>query len=90
MESSNIHSQIGRKPVRQEKREMTTIRNEMSQLDNPHLVCVTETWFGNNSAPHIKGYHLHSRCRGRRGVGVCIYVRDDICSMEVMDTQPRG
>ena len=69
---------------------LTDLESRMSQLDNPHLVCVTETWFGNNSAPHIKGYHLHSRCRGRRGGGVCIYVRDDICSMEVMDTQLRG
>ena len=69
---------------------LTDLESRMSQLDNPHLVCMTETWFGNYSAPHIKGYHMHSRCRGRRGGGVCIYVRDDICSMEDMDTQLRG
>ena len=43
------------------------LESMMSQLDNRHVVNMTETRFCNYSALHVEGYHLHSRYRVSRG-----------------------
>ncbi|RNA30571.1 RNA-directed DNA polymerase from mobile element jockey-like [Brachionus plicatilis] len=52
-------------------------------MERPHIVCVSETWYSESSIPCISGYTLYRKDRTGRGGGVCIYVREDHCSMEV-------
>jgi hypothetical protein len=59
------------------------------QMGRPHLVGVAETWFSKSSAPQLSGYVLYQKDREGRGGGVCIYVRNDLDSMEVIDLQLR-
>lgn len=62
---------------------LTELVVRLEKLDRPHIVCVSETWYSEYSIPCISGYTLYRRDRTGRGGGVCIYVRDDLCSMEV-------
>lgn len=48
------------------------------------IVFVTETWFGENSVPFIDNYVLYRKDRKSRGGGVAIYVRENLCSYEVV------
>ena len=52
----------------------------------PHVVFITETWFNSkhsNDCVSVTSYELYGKDRtGRKGGGVCVYVRDDIaCTM---------
>ena len=55
-------------------------------LKLPHVIMITETWFNINSISKIDKYTLFCKNRDEvRGGGVAIYIRDDICSLEVSD-----
>ena len=57
--------------------------------EQPHLVFVSETWFGPDSAPNIPGYELMRQDRGSRGGGVAIYAHRKIEAAEVSDLRLR-
>lgn len=71
----------------------TSLGNKISELESllvvkkmPHLVFVTETWFGSGSAAALSRYSLHKRDRvDKRGGGVAIYFRDDLSVVVVTD-----
>ena len=50
------------------------------------MVGIAETWFSDTSIPTIGGYTLYRRDRDSIHGGVCIYVRDDVKSFEVLNT----
>ena len=60
------------------------------ELEKPHLVFVSETWFSNESAPNIAGYVLFRRDRGRHAGGVAIYAHESIDAKDVTDIQLRN
>lgn len=44
---------------------------------NSDIIFVTETWFNEKSVTNIRDYVFHHRNRrGKKGGGVCIYVKD--------------
>ena len=64
-------------------RELTLI----AATEEPHVMCITETWFDEYSSAHIDNYKLFRRDRGSRGGGVAIYVRLDIETIELSDNE---
>ena len=54
--------------------------------DWPHVVGVAETWFSELSVPNIAGYTLYRMDREslHGHDGVCIYVRSDLKSFEIL------
>ena len=50
------------------------------------MVGIAETWFSDTSIPTISGHTLYRRDRDSVHGGVCIYVRDDVKSFEVLNT----
>ena len=49
------------------------------------MVGIAETWFSDTSVPTIGEYALYRRDRGSLHGGVCIYVRNDVKSFEVLN-----
>ena len=49
-------------------------------MEEPDAVCISETWFKENSCPSFGNYTLHRRDRvgQRNGGGVCIYIKNSI------------
>ena len=54
--------------------------------DWPHVVGVAETWFSEFSVSNIAGYTLYRKNREslHGHGGVCIYVRSDLNSFEIL------
>ena len=50
----------------------------------PQIVFVTETWFCENSVPFFDIHVVYRKDRKSRGGGVAIYVREDLCSYEMV------
>ena len=72
----------------------TSLNNKIMELELylrcsewPHVVCVAETWFSELSVPSIGGYTLYGRDRNsvHGHGGVCLYVRGDVRSIEVLN-----
>ena len=71
----------------------TSLENKMnelkllSELERPHIIAVTETWFKSTSLVGLDGYDMYRKDRadGRRGGGVIIYVNQTITSYEPFD-----
>jgi hypothetical protein len=57
------------------------------ELNKPYVIAITETHFTEISVPNIQRYIIYRRDRMKtkdlnKGGGVCIYVREDVESME--------
>lgn len=49
------------------------------EVDNPDLICITETWLSEditNAGIAVPGYIICRRDRNRHGGGVMLYIRD--------------
>ena len=58
----------------------------ITDLNFPHIIMVSETWFNFNSLRYIKDYSLYSKDRTETiGGGVAIYTRNNIKSFLVSD-----
>ena len=64
------------------------INLELTKLNNPEVLCFTETWFDSHSVFNIDNYQLFYRSRpdSARGGGVAIYVRQDLIALEIIET----
>ncbi len=53
-------------------------------MDNPDVVCITETWWNDVSMVSLSGFTLYrfDRASGAKNGGVCIYIRNTISSSE--------
>ena len=57
---------------------------QITALDYPHILAISETWFNNSSLTHLENYTLFSLNREQvRGGGVAIYIRSDLEALEV-------
>ena len=48
-----------------------------------NIICITETWFDEESQIILPSYKFHFQNRGARGVGVAIYTINNIIASEV-------
>ena len=59
---------------------------------NPHIICVVETWLGNeidSSEIDIPGYQLYHKDRNRQGGGVLMYIVDSMSVSLFPDPDPQ-
>lgn len=56
------------------------------QLNNPHLILLTETWLRDDEAKYyqVPGYYSLHKCRKSRGGGVSIFIREGIDFQELI------
>jgi hypothetical protein len=69
---------------------MNLLKSDIDKC-NPHVICITETWFKGESRTVLEGYSLfHAMGCGKKGGGVAIYIKDNIQSSEIDNTQLRS
>ena len=72
---------------------MLELEARLSELKFPEILGVSETWFDRNSLTNLDNYQLFRRDRNKSNCisvkegGVCIYVKCDLCAMEIADEQ---
>ena len=62
----------------------------MAEIEKPHLIFVSETWFNHLSAPNIDGYRLFRRDRDGCCGGVAIYASANLIAIEVATSELRS
>jgi hypothetical protein len=54
-----------------------------SSTESLDVIAISETWFTDESCPHLAGYHCHATNRSWQGGGVALFVKDGLESFEV-------